>query len=394
MTPVHEAFLTLLRISLGGGGAPPELTAQQWTELFELAEAHKLLPMIFEASRPDPALAARFKRRVRDHVILQTLRTADFLELYRVLEEAGIKALVVKGIVCRQLYAKPDHRPSADEDLWIPPEQLSRCRQVLEAYGMTTTETNPEAWEFPYRKAGSPLYIELHTRLFPPGFSVADSEFNDFFGTPHQHKTIQALPGGRVQTLHPNDHMTYLLFHAYKHFLHSGFGIRQVCDILLFAHRHGELIDWEWVRLSCRCIRAEKFAAAVFAIGVRHLGFAPIGSWPEADEMPLLEDILQAGIYGSADRSRQHSSTITLEAASDRKPLRHGVLAAAFPSAKKLEDRYPWLKKQPYLVPIAWADRMGAYLRETKLRSDSSLRDTLKLGSERTALLRKYGIIP
>ena len=110
--------------------------------------------------------------------------------------------------------------------------------------------------------------------------------------------------------------------------------------------------------------------------------------------MPLLEDILQAGIYGSADRSRQHSSTITLEAASDRKPLRHGVLAAAFPSAKKLEDRYPWLKKQPYLVPIAWADRMGAYLRETKLRSDSSLRDTLKLGSERTALLRKYGIIP
>ena len=45
-------------------------------------------------------------------------------------------------------------------------------------------------------------------------------------------------------------------------------------------------------------------------------------------------------------------------------------------------------------MPIAWADRMGAYLRETKLRSDSSLRDTLKLGSERTALLRKYGIIP
>ena len=109
--------------------------------------------------------------------------------------------------------------------------------------------------------------------------------------------------------------------------------------------------------------------------------------------MPLLEDILQAGIYGSADRSRQHSSTITLEAASARKPVRRGVLAAAFPSAQKLEARYPWLKKQPYLVPIAWADRMRTYLQETKLRSDSSLRDTLKLGSERTALLRKYGIV-
>ena len=393
MTPVHEAFLTLLRISLGHGDAPPELTGEQWTELFALAEAHKLLPMIFEASRPDPALAARFKRRVRDHVILQTLRTADFLELYRVLEEAGIKALVVKGIVCRQLYAKPDHRPSADEDLWIPPEQLSRCRQVLEAYGMTTTETNPEAWEFPYRKSGSPLYIELHTRLFPPGFSVADSEFNDFFGMPHQHKTIQALPGSRVQTLHPNDHMTYLLFHAYKHFLHSGFGIRQVCDILLFARHYEDQIQWSHIRKVCRQIRAEHFAAAVFAIGVKHLGFAPVGGWPEADEMPMLEDILRAGVYGSADETRLHSSRITLDAVSAQKQERRrsGALrSSAFPPAEALAGRYPWLRAHPYLLPAAWGHRIISYLRQPA----AAPAEALRIGAERVELLRKYGIIP
>ena len=400
MAPVRDAFLWLLGSALGNPTpAPiPELTGGQWAELFSMAQNHKVLPLVFEPAYPlvqqtEPSLAAATKRQVLQQVIVQTLRTTEFLELYRALTEAGIKALVVKGIVCRQLYPKPDHRPSSDEDLWIPQEQLSRCRQVLEAYGMTTTETNPEAWEFPYRKAGSPLYIELHTRLFPPGFSVADSEFNDFFGTPHQHKTIQALPGGSVQTLHPNDHMTYLLFHAYKHFLHSGFGIRQVCDILLFAHRHGELIDWEWVRLSCRCIRAEKFAAAVFAIGVKHLGFAPIGSWPDADELPLLEDVLQAGVYGSSELSRQHSSTVTLEAVSSRKSASGGFLRAAFPSARHLQGRYPWLKKQPYLLPIAWADRMTAYLRETKNRSDSSLADTLKIGRERLELLRRYDIL-
>ena len=167
MTPVHEAFLTLLRISLSGAGEPPELTSEQWTELFELAEAHKLLPMIFEAGFPRlrrtaPELAAAVKGRVRNHVILQTMRTEEFLNLYQVLTDAGLTPLVVKGIVCRQFYAKPDHRPSADEDVLIPPEQLSRCRQVLEAYGMATTESDPDAYEFPYRKAGSPLYIELN----------------------------------------------------------------------------------------------------------------------------------------------------------------------------------------------------------------------------------------
>ena len=36
--------------------------------------------------------------QVRQQVVVQTLRTADFLELYRALEEAGVTALVVKGI--------------------------------------------------------------------------------------------------------------------------------------------------------------------------------------------------------------------------------------------------------------------------------------------------------
>ena len=398
MTPVQDAFLSLLRISLGSAEAPPELTAEQWVSLFELAQAHKLLPMVFEAgygqiSRVAPALAASAKHRVRDRVILQTIRTAEFLELYRALTDAGITPLVVKGIVCRQLYSKPDHRSSSDEDLLIPPEQFALCHEVMTRMGFATTEADPEnAYEVPYRKSASPLYIELHKHLFPPQSDVFGN-FNDFFTDLHRNPHPLEIPGATVVTLQPTDHMTYLLLHAFKHFLHSGFGIRQICDMLLFAHHHNDCIDWAQVRHHCCSVRAEKFAAAVFAVGVKHLGFAPVGGWPETDELPLLEDVLRAGIYGSADRSRQHSSTITLQAASSRKSAAGGILAAAFPSSKNLEGRYPWLKKQPWLLPVAWADRMTAYLRETRTRRDSALADTLKLGTERLALLRHYDIL-
>ena len=402
MEPVWDAFLKLLRTALGNSAdSVPELTPEQWRELCALAWEHKVLPLVFEAAYPmaaqaDPALAAGMKRRVRQQVILQTLRTSEFLELYRALEEAGAAPVVVKGIVCRQLYPKPDHRPSSDEDLWISGEQFGLCHGVMTRLGLATAEPDPEtAWEVPYRKSGSPLYIELHKALFTPGFRTAESEFNDFFGRPEGHDTRQEVTGGSVRTMHPTDHLTYLLFHAFKHFLHSGFGIRQICDILLFAHRHSQLIDWDWVRRSCRSIRAEKFAAAVFAIGEKHLGFGPVGPWDtgEVNEMPLLEDVLRAGVYGSAERSRQHSSTITLEAASAQKSAKKGVLAAAFPRAKDLEGRYPWLKKQPWLLPVAWTHRMGAYLRETAHRTDSSLADTLKIGKERLELLRRYEIL-
>ena len=401
MHAVTGPLLALLRSGLRGLPADRalELTQDQWLELFNLALAHKVLPLVFEPAYPSlkqaaPALAASLKRQVRQQVIVQTLRTAEFLELYRTLEESGITPLVVKGIVCRQLYPKPDHRPSGDEDLLIPPEQFDLCHELMTRLGLTTAEPDPQnVYEVPYRKPGSPLYIELHKHLFQPGFGT-DGEFNGFFTDPIGTAADQEVPGGTVRTLHPTDHITYLLFHAFKHFLHSGFGIRQICDILLFAQHHDEHIDWDRVRRSCRAVRAEGFAAAVFAVGVRHLGFDPLGPWDtDVDELPLLEDVIQAGVYGSAQRSRLHSSTITLEAAAARRSASGGILSAAFPSAKNLEGRYPWLKKQPYLLPVAWASRMAAYLLETKHRPDSSVADALKIGTERLELLKQYGVL-
>ena len=397
MTPVHEAFLTLLRISLGHNDDPPELTGEQWTALFELAEAHKLLPMIFEAGFPQlrrtaPELAAAAKGRVRNHVILQTLRTEEFLTLYQTLTDNGLTPLVVKGIVCRRLYAKPDHRPSSDEDVLIPPEQFALCHETMTRLGMHTTEAEPAAaYEVPYRRAGSPLYIELHKHLFPPQ-SDAYSDLNRFFRDVFAAAREVQIGTQRILTLHPTDHMTYLLMHAFKHFLHSGFGIRQICDILLFAHHHSDQIDWAQVHRSCRAVRAEQFAAAVFAIGVKHLGFAPVGGWETISELPLLEDVLQAGVYGSSDETRLHSSRITLDAVSAQKQQRRrsGALrSSAFPPAEALEGRYPWLRDHPYLLPAAWGHRIISYLRQPA----AAPAEALRIGAERVELLRQYGII-
>ena len=327
-------------------------------------------------------------------MILQTLRTAEFLELWRALEEAGVTPLVVKGVVCRQLYPKPDHRPSSDEDVLIPPEQFPLCHEVMTRMGLTTAEPDPDGvWEVPYRREGSLLYIELHKHLFAPE-SDTFGGLNEFFGDPFRSAAVLEVQGTALRTMHPCDHMTYLIFHAFKHFLYSGFGIRQICDILLFSHAHAGQIEWGHIRKCCKAVRADKFAAAVFTIGVRHLGFGPVGPWTNVDELPLLEDVLSAGVYGSADDDRLHSSTITLEAVSAQKQGRgthSGLLTAAFPSAQALEGRYPWLKGRHWLLPAAWGDRIFSYLREN--RSHGSGSAALKLGAERRALLKYYGIL-
>ncbi len=406
MERINELFLTALRAALRGERSllPEDLTLPEWQELLGMAEVHRLLPMIFEAVHASPVLQsleganlALTRRKVKQHVVLQTLRTGEFLELNAALRAAGATPLVVKGIVCRGLYPQPDHRPSGDEDVLIRPEEFDICHRVMIQLGMQPGSENLDSYEIPYRKPGSPLYIELHKHLFPPE-SSAYGDLNRFFEGVYDRAVEVEVPGGRVWTPAPADHMFYLICHAFKHFLHSGFGIRQVCDIVLFANRHGGEVDWRQVIHHCEAIRADKFAAAIFRIGEKYLGFdSPEVFWAmDVDEGPMLEDLLLGGLYGDANLSRKHSSTITLDAVAaekeGRKP-RGAMLATAFPPAAKLEGNYPYLKEKPWLLPLAWGQRLWKFSRETRTTEDNSAAEALKIGSERLELMKTYGII-
>ena len=392
MEPVQRYFLSLLSCALSGEVPPEEeLSPEEWDALFTLARQQKLLPLIFEAlcRRPETKALPQFpllKREVISQVMLQTRKTAQLHRVLAALTDAGLHPLVVKGAVCRSLYPQPDHRPSSDEDLLIPPEETGKCHEILTSLGFFT-EANPDSgdYEIPYHQKNGSLYIELHKSLFPPE-SEAYGSLNRFFTDAHLRSvTIEGIP-----TLEPTGHLFYLICHAFKHFLHSGFGLRQVCDIVLFAGSFE--IDWDILLENCRRIRADRFAAAIFRIGEAHLN---LGKIPEgfrnisADELPMLRDLLDAGIYGGATLSRRHSSNITLEAAGGRQ--KSSLLASLFPAASALEGRYPYLKKKPILLPLAWASRVGSYLKESKVNNSAA--EALKIGKERVALLKYYDIL-
>ena len=141
----------------------------------------------------------------------------------------------------------------------------------------------------------------------------------------------------------------------------------------------------------------------MLAIGEKYLTFDPEKAhYPKVwqgicvDETDMLMDLLDSGIYGNANMSRKHSSNMTLDAvAADKNGKKAGntVLKSLFPSAKKLEGRYPYLKKHPILLPIAWTDRILKYRKETVAGGDNAAADSVKIGNQRIELMKKYGII-
>ena len=407
MEQAQTLLLQALKAAIAGRHVDwnDDVAAAQYAKMLELAHIHHVLPLVFEAtyrcpaaSELEPAQLGQCRSTVRQMVTAQSIRTAGFLELNRALQAAGVPVAVVKGLACRNLYPLPDHRPSGDEDLLCQPEHFDICHQVMISMGLQPLGSL-DSYEVGYQS--SSLYIELHKQLFPPESAIF-GEWNTFFADTFSRCVTLDADGQTILTLDHTDHLLYLILHAFKHFLHSGFGIRQVCDMVLFAQAHGKDIRWEELLEKCAALRADCFAAALFALGRTYLGFDDHAAcypiiWKhlETDPLPLLSDLLNSGVYGSADMDRLHSSNITLTAVRDDKKgksAKGNLIATLFPGTESLEGRFPYLQKHPWLLPVAWTVRLAGYLKESG-RRQASAGQSLQTGKNRIELLRLYRII-
>lgn len=397
LTTTETQFLHIAKAAVSGGDLPAEKV--DWPTIFTLANQQKLLPILFEAVRKTPAaeenvaLFAVTKQQVIGQVLNQTVRSAEFSDLYHKLRSAGLHPIVVKGQLCSRLYPLKDHRISADDDLYISDVEFMACHKQLIANGLTTDTPVDElatADEVSYTKNGSPLYIELHRHLFDSSEDAHD-ELNHFFASlkPVETDSFLAMP--------PYEHLLYLILHAYKHFVRSGIGLRQFCDIGLWAWAYHAEIDWQRLHEQCGSVHAATFAAAAFRIARDYLGieFDLPAPWDGGiDVEPLLHDSLCGGVYGSNDLTRLHSSTVTLNAVkASRTGEKSSVLRTVFPKREYLERNYPYLKKRPYLLLVAWAQRLAHYVGEKKTGADSSASGSIKLAKERIELMKRYDIM-
>lgn len=403
MTAAQLAFLAALRDGIRGiRPDDPGLSGEDWASFLRLADEQEVLPLLYDAvyrCASFRTLEIERRRSYREKALQlagrQVVQSNEFLTLILRAQEKGLDPVVLKGITVRSLYPMPLLRPSVDEDLLVSPETAGEYHGFFLSEGLIPDdpEADPAAVdELSYHRPQSPTYIELHTALFPPD-SEAYGDCNRLFEGALDRSGRLQIEDVSLRALAPTDHLLYLVCHAYKHFLHSGVGIRQVCDMGVFTGKYGGEIDWTRIVRNCASVRIDRFAAALFRIAEHHLGFSMPGAFTcyAVDEGPLLADMLSGGLYGTVDEDRLHSGSITLDAVAAQKQgrRRKGLAASLFPSASLLAGRYPYLRDKPWLLPLAWTQRMAAYLKNRKTSAAASV----QIGGERIALMRQYDMI-
>ena len=381
----------------------------QIEELYQMAGIHKMTAAVYEQIRGEALLqqpeytnlARSFKGYTMREVMMQMQRADGFLRIYEKMCAQGVRPLVVKGIICRNLYEKSDYRVSGDEDILVRKEDFSVCDAILAAGGFQREELDTEhlPQEIPYINPQNGVYIEMHFDLFAEesgAYGHLNKEFADAYAT----CIAEDIQGRTVWTLHPTLHLFYLICHSLKHFLHGGFGIRQVCDMVMMAEHYGEQIDWDYIYGRLQELRMEIFWNGLVEIGREYLGFSyEKAHYPASLQKMhvncdhLLLDLLDSGIYGDSTAERKHSSNITLAAAeSGKKDTVASMKASLFPGKDYMKRGYPWLERYPWLLPVAWGMRIVGYLKN-KRKNSKEEPSGVEIGMNRVELLREYDII-
>ncbi len=403
LLPAVQCFLALLNDGLHGKNSSEasdllnRLSDGEFAVIMQLSKLHNL-PLVGERIYKTLGAASRcqgLKQDLMQTIAYQANATQRLLMLLRELENEKVPALVVKGAVCRGLYPIPELRPSTDEDVYVEPEYTQAAEEVLNRLGFSRTDEG-KANDPVHTWSCGTLRVELHSSLLDEG-GIPGKIPTDLFGDAFTRREYIVVEGHRIPTLSHQEHFVYLILHYYKHFLSGGIGVRQICDICLYAQRYEQEINWGQVWKSLEEMGLEVLVWNLRDIGIRYLDMEDT-LMPEgpthlmADSLDLLADTLEAGVFGSSTIERKHSSSMTIRAAKTGKKNAGGVGAALFPTAKSLKGRYPYLEKHTWLLPVAWCSRAFGYLKEGKnvTRRASQAAD---IGQQRLELLEKYGIL-
>lgn len=388
---MQRIFLNLLKdIKLN---QKSEACECNFLSLYELSKNHQIIPLMYNQIYHFENFPIELKNQWKKDAFrlnaMQTMKTERFLRLY---QQFNYQVIVVKGLICRNLYSNPDLRTSNDEDLYVKKEHFENTKETLLNNGFILVEESEDVSTFVCRQTG--LSIELHTALFSEE-SKAYGNYQQHFTNVFDRAIIHEIQGVKVYSLHPTDHLLFLMTHFVKHFLHGGVGIRQMLDMVLYIEKYTKQINWYDLYNILKELNIYTFILNIINISIKELGMIhnilpfPIDYYEhlEKNYEDLLSDIIDAGVFGKSSMERLHSSTMTLNATESGKS---NVLKSIFPTRKELQGRYPYLKKSALLLPVAWASRIYHYMTD---KDNGDSQKTIEIGNQRIELLKKYKII-
>lgn len=328
-----------------------EIPAEQLEQVFALAQVQDVMPIVADAlyrqrEQLDAATAERCKTAMLSAVMRYERMQYELEQTCRLLEQAQLPFIPLKGAVLRKWYPQPWMRTSCDIDILV--KDIDRAAAVLTENGYINKGKGSHDIVF---QSPAGVTVELHFLLIETDPKV-DAVLQNVWDYAQP-----AEPGAARHILRDDMFYFYHIAHMAKHFSMAGCGVRFFVDTWLL--NAGEFDP------AARAALLEKGGLLAFEENARRLSDAWFGNG-EMD--PLLEQmqsfVLQGGTLGS------DSNQVRVNKA--RSTGKTGfLLYRIFMPYGSMRLKYPILKKWPALLPAFWVRRWGELLFQGSKRKNA-----------------------
>lgn len=377
--------------------------ATDWEVLETIAKSHNLFPLFHEAACQFSGYRNRPDYEDNLNTAMTTIgqqikKTEAFLELYRAFLKEDLHPIVMKGIVCRQLYGNhAEKRPSGDEDILVRKEDFYKVKAVMEAQGYTCSKPDvtlaqlEQLQDVGFYENNIGFLIEVHTNIMGHTNRMR-SKMGDCFQDVFERTRTVMIHDVPVTTMSHTDHFLFLVLHAFKHFALSGVGVRQMLDILLYQKEYEKEIDWDSVRLALEDNHADGYLGDLQFIGEQYLGFELGMHFKTCSPDDLLKDMMEVGVFGKRENTDILAARINLNAMGRKSNRVFAWIRMGFPPVRYMVNEAPYLEEKPWLLPIEWIKRWGKFFKKTRSRGGSVMLNSVRKSRTRMELLKKYGL--
>ena len=364
MDKTFEVLLYLMACALQN--AQPEetvLAGVDFAKLLRAARAHTVSAMVCMALEPTAAFqhAAESTRlqwldaknkAVRKNMLLD----AERHRLENEFAQQGIWYMPLKGSILKDWYPKFGMREMADNDILFDASKRKEVKAIFQGRGYTVKEynkSNDDEYEKP------PIYnFEMHVSLFHGTYKELTEQYENV------KERLLPVDGTAYQfAFTPEDFYVFVIAHAYKHYSHSGTGIRTLADIYIMNQKLGGTLNWEYVDSELRGLGIFSYERESRELAQKLFGIAELpteANLSEAEQQ-MLAYYLGASTYGTIENRTLHRMQKlqpdggAITAHTKRKYL----LSRLFPDLKWCKLYAPTVYKYPVLLPFFWVWRLA-----------------------------------
>lgn len=313
----NDLLLALLRDALADSGEPGQKENRNinWDKWLMTAGRHSVLPLLYPvAEGEENSLPHRIKEAVQKAAISTTRQSYRLLFLSKFLvaklEEAGLTAVILKGVATASFYPVPEYRKSGDVDLLLlDRDKLELCSKVLADCGCVRKDREDALHHVTFL-FDNEIEVELHTLIAEPFDNRTVNKYlENLVGQCAGQVQKCEVMGVKLPVLKDGYHGYELLLHMLQHFLRAGFGLKLLCDWVVFwnkVHEEEEcLLYLQMVRES----GMKGFSDMVTLVCCRYLGLERRKvDWMELgtdyDTEEFMREVLEAEEFGRSSSDR------------------------------------------------------------------------------------------